>query len=65
MGDNSSQADNHIRLGNLTIDDENRQVDLGTITLQVSAIELEGAEITAEKLAVEYRLDRKVSRLED
>jgi len=47
-------------VSDLKINQENKSVDLGTIKLSLSAVELEGAMITADKMAIEYKLDRKV-----
>ncbi len=44
----------------VVVSKNNQHVDLGKIDLNMTAVNLEGAEITAEKMAVEYRLDRKV-----
>jgi len=44
----------------LILDQENKSLDLGTIEISLSSLELEGAVISAEKMAVEYKLDRKV-----
>ncbi|MDB4303230.1 TonB-dependent receptor [Desulfosarcina sp.] len=45
---------------NIDVTEKKRKFNLGTIPMGVSAIELEAAEITAERMAVEYKLDRKV-----
>jgi outer membrane receptor protein involved in Fe transport len=45
---------------NIVLTSNDRKFNTGTIQLGMSAIELEGAQITAEKMAVEYKLDRKV-----
>lgn len=44
----------------IVLTDKSHRFDLGAISLGMSAIQLEGALITAEKMAVEYKLDRKV-----
>jgi len=45
---------------NVNISPNNKHVNLGIIPLSMTAFQLKGAEITAEKMAVEYKLDRKV-----
>lgn len=47
-------------ISNVNISAKNRHVDLGTVQLSMAAIELSAAMVTAEKMAVEYRIDRKV-----
>lgn len=44
----------------LEITPKNKNIDLGTILLGVTAVELSAATITAEKMAMEYKIDRKV-----
>ena len=44
----------------LVLSEGQRKLNLGKIELGMSAVELDGTEITAEKMAVEYKLDRKV-----
>lgn len=39
---------------------QNHTINLGDIDLNMSAYQLDGAEVSAKKMAVEYRLDRKV-----
>lgn len=47
-------------LNNISITEFERKIDLGEIPLSFSAVALEGTEIVADKLAVEYKLDKKV-----
>ena len=47
-------------ISGISVNRQNSSVDLGNIDLKLSAIELSGAEITAQRMAVEYRLDRKI-----
>ena len=44
----------------IAINDNNQKVDIGTIPLLQSVIELSGVETTAERAAVEYQIDKKV-----
>ena len=47
-------------ISNIEIAADKKHIDLGTIELLLTAIELTAATVTAEKMAVEYKLDRKV-----
>lgn len=47
-------------ISNLEITPKQKHIDLGTIELLLTAVELTAATITADKMAVEYKLDRKV-----
>ncbi|MBN1339028.1 MAG: TonB-dependent receptor [Bacteroidales bacterium] len=44
----------------LVLDEKHRKINLGNLSIGMNAIELQGAEVTAEKMAVEYKVDRKV-----
>lgn len=44
----------------VNVSESERQINLGVISLDYSAVQLEGTEIVAERLAVEYKLDKKV-----
>jgi outer membrane receptor protein involved in Fe transport len=44
----------------LSVSKASREIDLGVIQLETTAIQLEGAEIIADKMAMEYKFDRKV-----
>ncbi|MBN2174720.1 MAG: TonB-dependent receptor [Bacteroidales bacterium] len=44
----------------IILTENKHKLDLGTIRLGMTAIELQAATITAEKMAIEYKLDRKV-----
>ncbi|MCF8368523.1 MAG: TonB-dependent receptor family protein [Bacteroidales bacterium] len=47
-------------VNDVIISDKGRKFDLGMIPLGMSAVTLEGAVVTADKMAVEYKIDRKV-----
>jgi outer membrane receptor protein involved in Fe transport len=47
-------------IDNVKVTKNNQHINLGKIDLNMTAVQLEAAEITAERMAVEYRLDRKV-----
>ncbi len=44
----------------IAINDNNQKVDIGSLSLLQSVIELSGVEATAERAAVEYQIDKKV-----
>ncbi|MCF8716215.1 TonB-dependent receptor [Joostella atrarenae] len=44
----------------ITISKENRNVSLGTITLEENVTELEGVDVVAERSTIEQKIDRKV-----
>ncbi|MCB2221756.1 MAG: TonB-dependent receptor family protein [Bacteroidetes bacterium] len=47
-------------IDNVKVTKKNQHIDLGKIDLNMTAVQLKAAEITAERMAVEYHLDRKV-----
>lgn len=47
-------------ISNIEITTEKKRIDVGTVELLLTAVELSAATVTADKMAVEYRLDRKV-----
>ncbi len=47
-------------LEDLVINKQQRSLDLGEIDLHLTAVQLQGAEIVANKVNTEYKLDRKV-----
>lgn len=51
---------NKIVISNLEITSQKKHIDLGTVELLLTAVELSAATVTADKMAVEYKLDRKV-----
>ncbi|MCB0805060.1 MAG: TonB-dependent receptor, partial [Bacteroidales bacterium] len=47
-------------ISDIVVSKSNKHIDLGKLLLNMTAVDLQGAEITADKMAVEYQLDRKV-----
>ena len=47
-------------INNVVVSRENKHIDLGIINLNMTAVQLQEAQVTADKMAVEYKLDRKV-----
>ena len=48
------------RISNLTIGRESRTMDLGTIELNLMAINIDDVEVIAERSGLEYKIDKKV-----
>lgn len=44
----------------IALSEENHRMHLGEVGMEITSISLKGAEVIAEKMAIEYKLDRKV-----
>jgi outer membrane receptor protein involved in Fe transport len=47
-------------ISGVSVTRQNRRIDIGDVDLRMTALQLAAAEITAERMSVEYRMDRKV-----
>ncbi|MFU8843472.1 MAG: TonB-dependent receptor domain-containing protein [Bacteroidales bacterium] len=47
-------------ISGVSVTRQNRHIDIGDVDMRMTALQLEATEITAERMSVEYRMDRRV-----